>query len=205
MSAYFAYTYDLGDFKLPPRALRLLKKFDHTEPGQVFVPPVLESILLKNVAFVMCGTTQELQKSFQTCPFQYLICEKSDSLCIHYARIKISTVETISLICVAPLTTWRGRIGPKPTLPLPEWVIPPKLIDKPSIFEAGFEEGWTPLVAEPFVFNPTKPQYFPGFSMLTFVSSFVPMGHSKQGWFEAGTFGGPVDPIKNRFYTQRGH
>lgn len=154
---------------------------------------------------MMCGTTEELQKSFRTCPFQYLICEKSESLCIHYARLEISKVETISLICVAPLTTWWGRYGPKPVLPLPTWMIVPGPLEKPNIFEAGFEEGWFPLVAEPYVFNPKRPEYFPGFSMLTFASSVVPMGHNKQAWFEPESLGGPMAPIKNRFYTQRGH
>jgi hypothetical protein len=82
----------------------------------------------------MCGTTSELTEGLEKHKdtLQYIACDPSDVLCVHYIRIgNFTRTKTESLISIAPLVSWWGA---GVTVP-----------------QAGRNLGWKPLKKEPIV------------------------------------------------------
>lgn len=175
MAAYFGVSPDPSVCRYPTRAYETLLYWDSKRISDVFEPQTGDKLKLvftdQPIAFLMCGTTDELKQAILDCPFNLNLKSNfasRDLMCVNYVRIDVFTGprrtqrQTISLICIAQLFHWwrillddteldKYNSNELPRLDYP--VNGPKAPNWPVRFKwvlrAGQAQGWFPLYLQP--------------------------------------------------------
>jgi hypothetical protein len=179
MAAYFGVVHDPSVFKSPTRAYATLRAWDDRKITDVFEAQPRGKYKLgfydQPLAFLMCGTTDELKSAILESPLDLVFKSYSrhlefwnDLMCVNYVRIDAFTGsnrihrQTISLVCIAQLFQWwRILLSPRELEKYDEWEIDalnlsmndnlaPDLITRQGYtLAAGRDLGWFPLHLQP--------------------------------------------------------